>query len=419
MKHFAIFLLVFLIFVSVFPLTVSADETVIPWIELLEFSTVDNGGDNLFQVGQTAIIDIATPQYMRCTKIDMLISHPKGYAPTSVKVSYNGTYYSLTLKSIDDTTVRAYGSNIPDTLYANVLIQVNKTTSDTTVWFELLSCRVSSVVQQDFTADAYIKLNGVTYQTGTTIHDGDNFSVEDNDSFRADLVVTDWMKYDSLTFYGFTREASIDSITAAVGKLTLPCEVSYIDAEGLSQWTDSLTENLPATDSSITDATTAYRYGQTFFSVTIDLSGVDRTQYTSLLYCYITGAFNIKYGYDLWFQEVTGSITVADTSNVSWWTRITDFFTDLFDGDSSDAEEFGSSMESQAGQLHDAVDEIDQVTKPDVDDLDLSLDGYIDGDGMAPVNGVLTAIFSNDVVVTMLIITLICAFASYALFGKR
>lgn len=92
----SLILAVALIFVLAVP--VSADESNnTTWTELLETATVNDSGNNLVTFSTTShTFRIATPQYMRCTKVDMLIAHPSGSAPTSVKVRYNNIYYTLT-----------------------------------------------------------------------------------------------------------------------------------------------------------------------------------------------------------------------------------------------------------------------------------------------------------------------------------
>lgn len=106
----------FAAFVIVLTLAVPVSAAgVSDWVELLETATVNDSGNNLITMTTTsATFRVKTPVYMRCTKVDMLIAHASGQAPTSVRVRYNNTYYNLTLAKIDAYTTRAYTANILD-----------------------------------------------------------------------------------------------------------------------------------------------------------------------------------------------------------------------------------------------------------------------------------------------------------------
>lgn len=247
------------------------------------------------------------------------------------------------------------------------------------------------------------------------------------------IWVKDWQKYDTLTFVGSIGRAALNSVRVTIGGKGVPFDITYTssnptsvsgDSYSLVNWRTSIYDEEYLIDEITTGSIDEYYEehmiyaGKTLYCITVDLSGVDRTL-TQDLSCYFTCVVNGDYGFSTQVVGVTGSVNTADTTNVTWWHRFTTFLTNLFSPSDPDAEDFGSSMESEADDLQDAVDEMGQVTKPDVEDLDISLDDYLVTDGMEPVNGVLTAIFSNQIVVTMLVICLTCAFASYALFGKR
>lgn len=76
-------------------------------------------------------------------------------------------------------------------------------------------------------------------------------------------------------------------------------------------------------------------------------------------------------------------------------------------------------MESQANAMQDAVDQMDAVTKPPVDDLDVSVDSYVDSDGASAAGDVIGQLMGNDLVFTMVMISITVALVAYIIFGKK
>lgn len=397
------------------------------WVELLETETVNDSGNNLVTFSSTSTtFRIKTPQYMRCTKVDMLITHPSGYAPTSVKVRYNNVYYTLTMAKIDSCTTRVYGDNIPDNLYADLVFQINKSGS-VSITYQILSCRVSSLTSKEFKATAYSLLYGEQYNTPFSF-EYDNPDVDDMyGEYQFPIVVTDWQKFDKITISGSVGAMALNSVRCTIGGLGLPYEMNYAvsnisgsDANSIG-WTEmkyySYDESYKGTTETEIFTYTEY-LGKILFSITIDLSGVDRTS-TEQLICYFTCLANEWLGYTIQITGVTGFVDIADTSDVSWWTRFKTFLTGLFDPDSPEAEDFQSSADQQGQQMEDLNEQLDSVTKPPVSDIETDLDDYVDPNALVIVNGNLAQLTNNSLIVAMLMISLIIALLSYILFGKR
>lgn len=423
MKRVLPFLLALVVILaSASPVAAAEDSA---WVELLEYSTVNDSGLNWFKYSSTATFSIPTPYSMRLTKIDMLITYPANTAPTAVDVYYNGTYYSLTMRRIDECTSRVYGT-IAQNWYSDVRIRFTRS-GTTTAYVEILSCKVSQLLHQEVTADAQVVIDNTYYSTGTAITVAGN-DVSDTAYSQIRIDVNDWMEYDSLTIWGSALTMGLTSIRATVSTLALPFEVSYFQSVATGETTDS-TYHFSYYDYSSTsggygniygDTTSAFEYnGKILFAITIDLTGVDRTLTTSPLYVYFTGVYSGLYGYTFNCQYVNGSIIVPDKSDITWWNKFTTFMSGLFGGDDPDAADFESQMESQGDAMQDAVDEMDAVTKPPVDDINVSVDSYIDPSGVSDAGSLIGELMSQELILFMLLISLTVALASFVIFGKR
>lgn len=367
MKRILSLILVFaLICVLVLPVTVQASENTGTWIELLETATVNDSGSNLAKVvGKGGVFRIKTPQYMRLTKIDILLTHPAGYAPSSVKIEYNGSVYTLNRAILDDNTTRFYGSNIPDTLYADVVIEINKTYNDYTCSYQFLSCKVSSIVTDEFVADAYAEIGGGVEYSPFVYRVYSNSEADNlNYAFQFPLIVEDWHKYDKLVFSGSVDKFALNSVRCTIGGYGLPYELSYTVSN--SAGSDSITyedsetfyysvyDTYETSTEGITFETPQY-LGKILFTLTVDVSALDRENVNNL-YVYFTGLANDHIGYTIQILGVTGHIYIADTSDTSWWSKFTAFFTDLFGSD--DGQESFDDLQQSSSSISQGASDI-------------------------------------------------------------
>lgn len=328
-----------LICALVLPVTALASEGAPPaWIELLETATVNDQGNNLISIdGQSCRFSVKTPLYMRLTKCDLIITHSANNGPSAVSVSYNGTTYPLTLAKVDSTTTRVYGTNMPDTLYADVVFVVQKT-SQGSATYQLLSCKVGTLTASEFPAMAFSDIAGDRYLAPFAMSAQDDEAADIYDQFQFPVFITDWQKFDQIVLSGSVTSMALNGIRCTIGGLGLPFEMTYAVTSPTSYTTESF----------LWSETKYYTYDETYkgttegslisyaeynckvlFTITIDLTGVDRTS-TQYLYVWFTGLANDWYGYAIQFLGVTGTINVADVTDVTWWSRFTSFMTDLF-----------------------------------------------------------------------------------------
>lgn len=427
-RRLALALALAVLLTAVVPVTAQAAEDS-AWYELLEFSTVNDSGCNWFRYSTTATVSIPTPYSMRLTKIDMLITYPDNTAPTNVEVFYNGTYYPLEMRRIDANTSRVYGA-IQNNFYSDVRIRFTRGNS-ATAYLEILSCRVSQLVTQEVPAQAQVFVDNTFYSTGNNIEVAGN-DISDTAYAQIRIDVSDWMKFDKLTIWGSAATLGLTSVRANVGTVSLPFEMSYIQTVATGETTDytyryTYTENYSGGGgygNGYGDLNTAIEYnGKILYCITIDVSDLDRTYNFGgsayPLYIYLTGVYTGTYGYTFNCQYVNGSITVPDKTDASWWGRFTKFFTELLGGGSTEADGFKDDMQQQGQVVQDAADQIDTVTRPALDDIDVDIGQFYDPDASQQVADLFGQLFSNNLVLTMVMISLMVALAAFIIFGKR
>lgn len=417
------------VFITAFvPVTAkAAEDKAKTWIELLETATVNDSGNNTFKLtGRNAILSIKTPQYMRCTKVDVLISHASGQSPNSLKVRYNGGYYILTKMVLDPYTTRFYGENIPDNLYADVVFEIAQTGTGT-AYYQFLSCKVTSLNSNSFKASAYLEVNGKQYQAPYFVEQSQDFGGDYWQHYQFPVIVTDWQKYDRIVISGSVGDMALNSIRATINGLGIPYEMNYAvsntsGTEGTAlTWNEIkyYTYDESYQGRSDTDLFLHETYkGKILFSIVLDLAGLDR-EVKDPLYCFFVGLANPVYGYSIQIIDVIGEVDIADTSEASWWEKVKAFFNNLLGTDDEGGDEFASEMEEQGAQMDQAVDQMNQVARPSPDSINVSLSGFTDPNASQDISYLMGSVMNEQLVMTPLMILLTLALASYVIFGKR
>lgn len=423
--------------------SVSAADSTSGWIDLLEITSVQEDGDNWFSMdGKTGTVSIPLPVEMRLCKIDLLVTNGSSDPPTSVSIVKGETQKALTVVRVNNTTTRIYG-NIPTGYYKSIEINFSKSGTGSTAW-QMLSCKVSSLETIDNTAQGTLKRS---YTDPNPLTLPNNFSVAgDNESviyeyLLVPVTITDWRKYDQVTLYGSISKMALNSFRASIGNKGLPYEITYM--ESIPTGTDSYEhfryEYISSTETNYygvvgtpdefskeegfaagsSDSTSVVVYGgSVLYTVTIDLTGIDRSM-SGNLECFFTCIANPAIGYAFNVQNASGSVLVADTTEVSWWVRFTSFMRDLFPSKSEEGEAFEEEAENQAGQMEDLNNQLQDVTRPNIEDVETDLEDYVSSQDMQATKEGLEELMNNQLVVSTLMISLTVSLVAYILYGKR
>lgn len=428
LKFSAVLTAICLVLISCSGFVVHATEET-AWTELLQYATVNDSGSNWIKYTSNALVSIKTPYSMRLAKIDMLLTYPAGTCPSKIEVFYNSTLYKLTVSPIDNTTCRVYGT-IQNNFYSDVKIKFTsgKTTA---TYVEILSCRVSQVVSQETVAEAQVYAENAYYPTGTIIEvPANSLDITFQNQIRIDVI--DWKKFDTLTIWGSASSMGLSSVRVNVGTVGVPFEMSFTQSIPTGE-VGSYEDRYTYTDYTSSSGGFGNTYGdinlapmynaKILFCITIDLTGLDRTYSHGTdeypLYVYLTGTYTGLYGYNFNCQYVNGSIVVPDKSEVTWWNKLTQFFTDLMNPDNSEVEEFGQEASDMADEMQSMNQQLEGVEKPAVDDIQMGVDGLVPSSDVAVVNGQFGMITQHPLVLTMTLISLTVALVAYILYGKR
>lgn len=426
---------------AVVPVTAHAEGNISGWYEALEETSLAPNGDNFFIIdGTETTIKVDIEPHRRLAKVDLLISYGNGALPTYIGAKYGDTYSGLTIVDLGNNICRAYGT-ITYALYEELYLKVVKS-GTSKAYYELLSCKVCSLLVTDFSAQGKLYRS---YTDSSPLTLPNNFSVAGNggdDHMEYKLIpvrITDWAKYDYITLFGSISTMALSSFRASIGNKGLPYTITYMESiptgnEGSSDgsWVYSSTTNTIYNDNDyIRDDSTSYTDGTIYggsenhntvvyggsvlFTITIDLTGIDRTT-SGYLDCFFTCICSPALGYAFNVQNVSGSVVTADTTNVTWWNRFTSFMQELFGGDNQKADEFADEMEEASNALSDANEQMNQVEKPDVEQAPIDPSQYLDPGGAYYAGAIMQQLLGNELVLPMASIALICGLGAFILF---
>lgn len=395
------------------------------WIELLEYSSVQSNGENWFTLnGQSGGFTVPLYGEKRLCKVDMLIWHQYAERISSASVTAGNTTQSLTILYVGDGLSRVYGA-IPNAYYE--LLNVSLSHSSTSrVTFELLSCKVTPVLTTDMPASGQIRVDD---DSSNLINAPGNYVVEGSAvdltlPWQTPILINDWQKFDTVTVFGSLSGIGLNSVRCSIGSKGLPYEITYTSTnptgEGQTYRETVSITHYDTTDRYYGDITgthdSSYAYlGKVLYTITIDLSGIDRTV-TQPLVVYFTGVTYDLYAHAFNCQNLSGSIITPDTSGLSWWTRFTTFMTSLFAGDMTEANQFASEMEEANSALTDANEQLDSVSKPDIEEVPLDPSDLIDPSGMSDAGMIVQSLLGNELVLPMATITMIVGLAAFIIF---
>ena len=295
---------------------VSAATADSSWVELLETATVGNTGQNWFNYTTSATISIPTPRNMRCTKIDMLVAYTAGMAPAKVELRYNGTLYKLTIDQIDNSTARIYG-DIPDNYYADMVLIFTKS-GTSKCYLEVLSCRVTPLNSQSFNLSGQVYIDGAYLPLAQHHAFGGVHGIHTAEYYTVIAITYDWAKYDTVCFFGSIEGMSLESIRVTLGQQVLPFTVNYIDVESGGVWEEWIEEHHETTSQTTGDGYAVSWFGQYLYSVTVDLSNVDRTKSNVMLQVTFTGQYDDDIGGTFNCQSISGTLAIPDTGEAYW-----------------------------------------------------------------------------------------------------
>lgn len=402
------------------PVTAQAAEES-DWIELLEYSTVNGQPHNTFTInGTSGSFSMPLQMYTMVARVDILIWHQSAETITSAKCGSQ----TLSVTRVDAYVSRVYGL-VPTGYYKQLPITLTKSTSRAQTW-EVLSFRYTSISTLDMPADADIWVDGdqsnVIAAPGDYVTDGGgtDFTLP----IQVPVIVNDWRKFNSITIHGAISGVGLNSVRASLGTLGLPYEMTYTNSipTGTAQtYRESVTINhYDTTNSSYGTISGTYDshemyLGKTLFTITIDLSGVDRTNNNTLT-VWFTGVTYDGYSHAFSIQGVTGSIDIANKATTSWWNRFTLFMETLFNGATPEADEFEEEMENMGQDFDDAHDQMNSIAKPDVDNIVMDPSSFLDPAGTSQATSIFSAIFGNSLVMTLITIALICSLAAFIIF---
>lgn len=473
-RLFRFFVFCFCFFCLIFP--IFADETNDPLLNVLDYGVSDNGGNYLFSGSAgTFTSTYLLPRRTTVSYVDLVIDVAAGPVP-DIRIGC-ATYLSPTLTRVHlgNNMYRFFG-NIQYQSYDQLTLQwtVSGASYFSLLKFDILTARSNYFAETglmvvgdspSYTMSSTSDI--VTHYWGTGVYG----------STVVHFSCPDWKLYDYVTFFVYGYEFNVNSVSARFGSFPLDCSVSYLDSanstSSYSRWGTMVTVDLTGLNRTKTDVPQievtgsfgnseyqsyiglisvtgfvstnefdSYNYWLRNISAAIN-SGFDdlafrqaafqqdlqtwQQQHHQVISGYLQGISNalvsmiktLQVSIDTAGINIVDKLTVFQTSVVTWFDTVSDQLDQLIHSDTSESEQFQDDIGSQATEMEDISETLDSVTKPPVDEFDVSIDEYFTGQDTTAFASPLSAFFDNSIFIVMFLMSMIAVTVSYVFYGKR
>lgn len=368
----------------------------------------------------TDTISFPLPQYTDCVYVDILFRSDS----SSPGISFGGESIPITLISDDDYKLyRAYGM-----VYFYVDVLSFDYTWSGGWWLDILSFNVCTTEPNGTDIEAYCELNAAPdYQR--TIHyvPGDEINhriIESTntiaDTYLLSYIWTDeWRKYDIIDFQLMYDIFDITSVTAVMGNTNVPLEVSYVKGTSIEGNTFycSFSMDVSGLDKSSSDYPMIIVYGR------LDLATLNSVDFVNCSGRVIGTDLNpLTYFLKSINSRLTSILQVVNvhSSNLrSWISSQTDAIVSAIRGDTAPGNDFQDQVSDKDSELKDMAAVMDSVTKPDLNDISVEVNDYVDPNILASSMSGISSVAASPIFSDVLLMAIILATAGYVLYGKR
>ena len=427
MKRLVSLLLVVVLFAfGVMPVSASASGTPDGYINVFDYTPSFSGFNENYipMVGGSRVARIDLPFQYQVGFIDMVVLCP-GSLSVKLLSPYN---QNLTVEKINNLYYRVYGK-VRNRVVSYLEFEFTSSQSYVTPKSLLVSPMSADPVPEVGTVNgvwANGNSNSATMSSPTspaTIRSPFAGNAQHVASGSFTFYSRNWVKHDFVDYYfQISNVYSLSSIEVSFNELAIPFEVSVVSGS-------SNVNTLVYTVHVVADCRGLDRTGVQFPIVTVNASTSGDT-WVRLLN--VTGSSvadapnpvviwfdrlitNLKQWFaDLQYAVVTGFNNLQASMKASFDKLIA-----VLTPDKKPGEDFGSSVESQAGQLGEAGDILGSVTRPPVQDFDVQIDSFVDPADVTFLGGVVRPFMENKIVLSVLLMSLTLATLGYVLYGKR
>lgn len=452
--------------ITVFSLAVPAKATSVTenvFLNVLDFDTVAGTSNQAWCWAGQNFVEFSLPMTFMVTYIDITVSvYSADFIPFYEHPAFGGQRLSMT--HITDNLYRIYGA-VPawgtDTLKLRF-----DCGSELWILFERVEILTSNVEHVFTRASGLLEAYDVfeyvyrdptvsdpAYVTGTIPSDIDT-------SFIFTVTVPEWNVFDFVDIQLYALCKDITSITCFYGDVNIPIEVSFIDNGAGDSESSIYNISIRVDFTGIRRDTITDKNGEVIYPQIIVNGNLLTNHYFKfhLLQCSgfvvlndtSTLAFFFRQlGQNLsnWFSQVTSAVNsgfqnmgnslssgfqsvVNQFTSSPLVTKLSDIVSAIGTGvdriveaiwasSSQDQEDQQDEAATQASEMDELIDQMEEVTKPSIEDIPADIEEIVDGNAVALATGGLAAIMVNPVLNPLFTLALIFSTAAYVLFGKR
>lgn len=410
-RIFSVFLVLSLCCCMAFPVNAASIDNDI-FIDLLDYNTDKINIRTLS--GDTNTVSFTLPSWIPVRYIDATVTIT-GVLPSRISCVVGNSTTTLTVEHIIGGLYRVYGFCQGSSNSLTLSFEISGTT-----WVTFHRLEMSPSVTTTYDIEAYCEIVSAEYNG--TIHyvptDEINHRIFDSTDVYTDtffycyIWTDDWKLYDYIDFQLMFSCLEITSVTAVMGSINVPLEVSYIEG-------------------------TAIDGNSFYYSMRMDVTGLDRTSddYPMIV---LMGRLNTGILNSVQFANCSGHVAInnfnplfyyfnnlissvsAGFSNINGWiSSQTNAIVSAIRGDSAPGNSFQDDVSQKDSELKDMAAIMDSVIKPDINSISVEVNDYVDPNILASSMSGISTVAASPIFSDVLLMAIILATAGYVLYGKR
>lgn len=371
------------------------------FFDVLSYSTPNNSGSMVCYASNNKVVasfDLPQGRYIRYVDIIFQVATNDSFSNITISSTSTSTQKALTIVELGSNRYRAYGKFTSattkpyititgSTLYAVTFDSFRITYQSFTTYDETGTCDIS----------AYSYSNTINYVPTDTINYRSFLGASDPElnSLVTWTRCPNWRKYDYIDFMFSFDVTAINSVRVSIGDSIVPCEVSYLDSDGIN--------------------------GHFWFSVRVDLTSVNRTSLNELMVT-VSGKVNSGGSNFISVDGIRGYIDAGDVNILHVFLR--NIVTELASiktalvGDSTSGDQFKDETDVLIQDLGGISDAMNSVDRPSMDSINTDFSGEING-ASALMSTVFTEVMEVPWLSRFILASLTLGLLAFILYGKE
>lgn len=373
------------------------------------------GSNHEYYISGTSSVVYELSDVMQVSQVDLVVLST---SVPSVSMTLNGQTFALSVEYLYGSYYRVYG---PGSGISTNRIILNYTVNSYT-YLKINSFRLYTQ-NIDFISIGYA-VNGNSIAAGNTYTDNFPTTGINQITDRVYSIQFDrYYLYDRIDLELYLDDASLSFLSCAVTGGQIPISLSYVNSEGIIETEYYLFDD----DNAYADrGAMSIEFPTGYVTVSIDLSQYpvkrDSVPFLSIGITHnlpSDGYFRVNHCKGILIFDNPSVLYFYFQNLKNWLFSGFASIVNVLNVGGNSGSDFNDSVSTQATEMDNLNDQLQEVTKPPLEDIESSVSDYVSESDINSSTAPLLEIFNSNIFLPVIMMSLILALGAYVLYGKR